>query len=330
MAQDDELSQMAEIAKAALRQYDFPDPVTVKLVNLSENATYKVDDSASGRRWALRVHRPGYHSQNAIASEIAWQVELRRNHVVATPIPVKGTNGDFIQVIGHDGVVEPRRVVLYEWEDGREPDVSKDLSASFEMLGAVAAKMHQHTKSWKLPVGFERFTWNFETSLGNSPHWGRWQDGMAVDPPKQRLFGDAVELIRRRLESYGQGPSRFGLIHCDLRLANLLIDGEEVKVIDFDDCGFGWYMYDAATPVSFYEHRPEVPELIQSWLKGYRTLSEISAADEDEIPTFIMLRRLLLVAWIGSHHYTDLAKSMGAGYTNDTVNLCESYLANFR
>jgi Ser/Thr protein kinase RdoA (MazF antagonist) len=35
-----------------------------------------------------------------------------------------------------------------------------------------------------------------------------------------------------------------------------------VKVIDFDDCGFGWYMYDAATPVSS-RHEPQVPALIE-------------------------------------------------------------------
>ena len=52
-------------------------------------------------------------------------------------------------------------------------------------------------------------------------------------------------------------------------------------------------------------------------------------ADEREIPTFIMLRRLLLVAWIGSHSATDLAKEMGGPYTEGTVALAESYLSRF-
>ena len=94
----------------------------------------------------------------------------------------------------------------------------------------------------------------------------------------------------------------------------------QVKVIDFDDCGFGWYMYDAATPVSFYEHEPQVPDLIESWKTGYRRVIELPKADEDEIPTFVMLRRLLLVAWIGSHSETDLAKSMGLPYTEGTMD----------
>jgi Ser/Thr protein kinase RdoA (MazF antagonist) len=88
-------------------------------------------------------------------------------------------------------------------------------------------------------------------------------------------------------------------------------------------------MYDAATPVSFYEHEPQVPALIEAWLKGYRSVAPLSAEDEAEIPTFVMLRRLLLVAWIGSHHETDLAQSMGVAYTEGTVGLCEDYLSRF-
>jgi hypothetical protein len=42
-----------------------------------------------------------------------------------------------------------------------------------------------------------------------------------------------------------------------------------------------------------------------------------------------MLRRLLLVAWIGSHSETELAQSMGVDYTQGTVPLCERYLARF-
>jgi Ser/Thr protein kinase RdoA (MazF antagonist) len=194
----------------------------------------------------------------------------------------------------------------------------------------VTAHMHGHAKRWQRPAQFERPTWNFETALaGANPHWGRWQDGMGVDSEKQELFGRTVATIGKRLAAYGSGPERFGLIHCDLRLANLLLDGENVKVIDFDDCGFSWFMYDAATPVSFYEHEPQVPDLIEAWKQGYRRVAALGKADEAEIPTFVMLRRLLLVAWIGSHAETDLAKSMGLDYTEQTSALCEKYLISF-
>ena len=54
-----------------------------------------------------------------------------------------------------------------------------------------------------------------------------------------------------------------------MRLANLLVDGDRVTLIDFDDCGFGWFVYDFAAAISFYEDRPNVAALRESWIAGY-------------------------------------------------------------
>lgn len=329
LSQAEQLDALAELAQLATQNYALPGGLTVKFVNLSENATFQIT-APDGRRWALRLHRPGYHTRTAIASELAWLQDLRSKRVIITPAPVPGRDGELIQTAHHPKMDAPRFAVLSEWETGAEPLVEADLSKPFEALGEVTARMHQHARSWQRPKWFTRPTWNFETALGETaPHWGRWRDGMGVDAEKAALFGRTVAVIGDRLAHYGQGPARFGLIHCDLRLANLLIDEAAVKVIDFDDCGFSWFMYDAATPVSFYEHEPQVPDLIESWKVGYRRVAAISPADEAEIPTFVMLRRILLVAWIGSHSETSLAQSMGLGYTDGTVGLCDRYLSAF-
>jgi len=329
LPQERQLECLGELAGAALAGYGIEAAVPPRLVNVSENATYHVRDADTGREYALRVHREGYHTRDAIASELAWLQALRRDGVVATPVPLPGLDGELIQMIGHTAMARPRHVVLFEWEEGREPSETEHLVEKFAVLGETSARMHKHSEDWRPPAGFERFTWDFDTSLGARPHWGRWADGMGVDKATARLFGRAVDLIGERLERFGKAPERFGLIHCDMRLANLLIDGETVKVIDFDDCGFSWRLYDAAAAVSFFEHEPHVPELLHSWIAGYRKVLPLSAEEEAEMETFVMLRRMLLVAWIGSHSDTDLAKAMGVSYTGQTAPMCEAYLTKF-
>jgi Ser/Thr protein kinase RdoA (MazF antagonist) len=56
-------------------------------------------------------------------------------------------------------------------------------------------------------------------------------------------------------------------------------------------------------------------------------VAPLSAEDEAELPTFIMLRRLLLVAWIGSHSSTATAQAMGEEYTATSCRLAENYMS---
>ncbi len=322
------LEAVSELAQsAALSRYDLPPGVSLTLINHSENTTFRVD-APDGQRWALRVHREGYHSHAAIASELCWLMELRNAGTVITPRPVKGRDGELIQVVSHPAFAVPRHVVLSEWEGGIEPTMQHELTGPFETLGRISAAMHLQARSWKRPAGFHRLTWDFESSLGDTaPHWGRWRDGIGVTPEITHLFQRSVDCIARRLLAYGKAPARFGLVHGDTRLANLLVDGDTIKLLDFDDSGFSWFMYDAATPFSFHETDARLPALLEAWKEGYRKVSALDQEDEQEIPTFIMLRRLLLVAWVGSHAETDLAASLGAQYTWDTCGLCENYLS---
>lgn len=326
LTHDELLQRLQTVAERAVARFGLPRDVTVKLINVSENATYRVEDGDSQRKWALRVHREGYHSRTAIASELVWLAALR-DEGIATPTAVRGLDGEFIQTLAVNGLAGPRNVVLFLWENGAEPDRTD--VAGFEMLGETAARMHAQVRHWQRPPWFERHTWDFETSLGDRPHWGRWQNGMGMTPAAMEAFSATVGLIGARLHHFGKSPDRFNLVHGDMRLANLLMDGSTVKVIDFDDSGFSWLLYDCATTVSFFEHAPEVPDLLKAWVRGYRRVGTLSADEENEIETFVMLRRLLLVAWIGSHSETELAQSMGVSYTQDSIPLCERYLSRF-
>ena len=81
--------------------------------------------------------------------------------------------------------------------------------------------------AWQRPSWFTRHSWDFETSLGESARIGAAGATAWASTRRRRSCSAAPStLIGKRLAAFGQGPDRFGLIHCDLRLANLLIDGE--------------------------------------------------------------------------------------------------------
>ena len=162
--------------------------------------------------------------------------------------------------------------------------------------------------------------------LGTRPLWGDWRAGLGLRDPERQLLKRVADALAQRIRAYGEPGHRFGLVHADLRLANLLVDGPRLGIIDFDDCGFSWFFYDFAAAVSFMEHEPIVDDLQKAWLEGYRQIAPVSKADEDMLPVFVMLRRMLLTAWIASHSDTETARRLGTEYTDGTVAMGERFL----
>jgi Ser/Thr protein kinase RdoA (MazF antagonist) len=333
----DVMDRVRGCARDALAAYGGHPGASVELLNVSENATFLVSDPDTGSS-VLRVHRLGYHTEQEIASELAWMDALRAEAGVRTPRVLPAADGRLVVTVPEPGGAAPstaRHCVRFEFLPGTEPGGSGDDPAldpvlagvHFAELGEITARMHRHAREWSRPAWFTRFHWDYAAAFGDQARWGRWQDGIGVGPSERRILTRLDDVLRARLRAFGSGPDRYGLVHADTRLANLLVHDGSVSVIDFDDSGFSWYLYDLGTTVSFFEHEPVVPALVDSWLEGYQKAGRLSAEDRAEIWTFIMFRRLLLVAWIGSHRAVDIAAELGAGYTQGSCDLAESYLS---
>lgn len=285
------------------------------LINLSENHTYRIDAPAGTA--VLRLHRPGYQTLASIESELAWLQALAHDTDLPVVRPLLGRDGRLVQPMAG------RHAVLFAFEAGREPVAGS--AGLFRTLGAFAAKAHLHVTGWRPPAAFSRPTWSAATMLDPGGLWGDWRQAPGVPPVRPTL--DAVsETLHRHLAAYGQSPDRFGLIHADMRLANLLVDGPRHVLLDFDDCGFGWFMYDLAAALSFIDAGQDVPILQQAWLDGYAALRPLTAADLAIIPAMILLRRMVLLAWIGTHGETLLAQSHASRFAADTAMLGKIWL----
>lgn len=328
LSEADRKFHLADVARRALAHWGLAERTPLTLLNISENATYRVDCVERDAPLILRVHRTGYHSVNAVRTELAWMTALQEEAGVRTPQAIAADDGEMIKIIESPAFDEQRMVVMFAFIEGAEPDESA-LLEPFSRLGAIAARMHRHSRGWRRPAYFERLVWDYPGTLGENGNWGRWQDGLGLDDAARVVLGEMDKLICKRLKRFGTGPERFGLIHADLRLANLLETDNDTRVIDFDDAGLGWFLYDVATALSFMEGRDDVDELIAAWVGGYRREATLSDEEIAEIPTFLMLRRLAIIAWIGSHSETDLARELGVPFTAASVPLARHYIEKF-
>ena len=324
---EETMEHLALLANEALGLWDLPTGSKARLINVSENETFLVE-APDGFKSILRIHREDYHTETAIACEHAWSRSLNEEGGVKTPDILPGRNGSTIQSATSTALGQKRYLAMFEFVEGSEPDQQDDLTGGFEELGEIAAKTHLHSIDWERPEPFERLVWDLDTVFGKEATWGNWRDGPNIGRRTRQVLEQVEATVIERLTQYGRGTDRFGLIHADMRLANLLITKGETRLIDFDDCGLGWLMYDFAAGISFMEDDPRIPELKQAWVRGYRSVRPLSEEDEAEITTFVMMRRLALLAWIGSHSEVDIAKELAPTFAPVSEDLGRDYLAS--
>jgi Ser/Thr protein kinase RdoA (MazF antagonist) len=325
MSRIPDLAPLHRLAQRALHLWDMPETARVTLLNVAENLTYLVTKPDGGKA-VLRLHRAGYHSKRAIECELAWLDALKQENIIEVPGYFTGCDGAAVQWCQNQLVPEGRYFVLFEFIEGQAPDEANDLTQGFENLGNIAARCHAHAQQWRRPADFQRLTWDTNAVFGATPTWGDWRDAPGVDAEVRIVLERLEVVIITRLEQFGKTPDRYNLIHADMRLANLLVSPAGTRVIDFDDCGFGWFMYDFAAAISFIEDNPRVPDLKAAWLRGYRKVRLLDATQEAEIDTMIMLRRMALLAWIGSHMEAPEPQALANGFAATTARLAQNYL----
>jgi Ser/Thr protein kinase RdoA (MazF antagonist) len=307
---------MSDLLARALPVYGLAPDTPRTLVNRSENETWRAGDLI------LRLHRPGYHTKPEIASELAWLAALQTVPGLRVVRPVAGLQGPVTEIDG-------RFIAGFLPIAGTELQPGDDLAAWFEPLGEVTARLHLHARSWTPPPGFSRKRWDVDTILGTRPHWGDWRQAPGLDAEATAIIGRATGLLARKLRAYGTGPEVFGLIHADLRLANLMVDAGGLWAIDFDDCGFGWWVYDLAAALSFIETDPRLPDLVARWCAGYGRVAPLPARDRAMIPALVLLRRIVLTAWLASRADSDTSAALGGpAYTLGTARLAEEFLTD--
>lgn len=301
--------------------YGFEEDMQMKLMKYSENLTYKLFSEGTGEKYVLRVFRPGYHKEEEMIGELTWIHKLSLDTDIKTADVILGLNGNFVQTA--DGFY----IAVFEFIEGHEiTEIAADkLYFYMEKIGEIAAKLHKHVTNWKESGDLIRFSWDLKDIIGRDGRWGHYSNMKSLPPSDISCYDDASRIIRYRLEKFGRTRDRYGLFHSDLNIHNILInDDDEIYILDFDDCGYGWFLYDIATAVMEYFDE-ELDCVLSAILKGYEKVRKLSEEEKEEIPTFIIARKILRIGWIASHSDNDTVKAISPSYFEKTALLAKEY-----
>ena len=171
------------------------------LRTLRDRENHVFEMIAPSGRAALRLHRAGYQSPDAIRSELWWCAELARAGL-AIPTALPALDGSMLVALP-DG----RHASAMAWIEG---EALGEAAAPFSLpmpqvldlyhaLGSLLARVHRTTDALTLPEGFTRPRWDLEGLVGDSPLWGRFWEHPVATPDQRRMLTRARDLLRERL-----------------------------------------------------------------------------------------------------------------------------------
>lgn len=289
-------------ALAALAAFPV-DPAGLALVSTSENITFRVVDRRDGAAYVLRLHRPGYHTLEELVAERVW-IRALGDAGIGVPIPVPTRDGRDYALVDVPATGERRHAGLARWTEGdllsevlgRTPD-DDAVTRHFGRLGAIAGAIHAQSAAWRPPASFRRHVLDVDGLIGDAPFWGPFWEHAALSAGERSALLRARDVMRGALRRNGRDPATFSLIHADMHPGNVLVHGERLTVIDFDDCAFGWHQYEIAVALVHYETAPNFAAIERAFIDGYRARRAISDAALALVPMFRLIRGMVQIGW---------------------------------
>jgi len=304
-----------ELAQKALLRWSLAGS-DIELIKYRENAVFKVTTD-TGSQYALRLHRPGYHSDIELRSELLW-IQALKESGFDVPDVIPSISGELLESVEIEEIHQVYQVDLFAWVDGEQlgsleeglGDEKVKVAANFFTIGEMAAQLHNQSSAWVAGKEFHRHSWDLEGLIGEEPFWGRFWELEALNASQVEMLQAVREKARAELQAFGVSVRNFSLIHADFVPENLLVDGDIVRLIDFDDAGFGWHLFELATALYFIQDDPGYELAKQSLIEGYRSKRELPDSDLKLLDLFLAMRGVTYLGWVQSRQETETAQEL--------------------
>lgn len=259
----------------------------VRLVGQRENAVYEM--ATPQGRAALRLHRRGYQGAAAIAAEQWWMQALAAAGL-PVPEPLATPGGGMLVTLSTGQMASAVR-----WLDGEHlGENGKPFNAPLPVvlarhraLGALVAQVHAVTDGLAMPADWARPVRDGDGLVGEAPVWGRFWDHPAASAEDRAVLLRARDALRERLPGFGPVAP----IHADVLRENVLVSGDRLSLIDFDDCGTGYRLFDLGTVMVQNLYEPARDAIRDALIEGYGT------ADAAGVELMALARCCASVGW---------------------------------
>lgn len=299
------------------------------LMKYRENAVFRIT-LEGGQFAALRLHRPGYHDETSLRSELHFMAALKLGGLdVPSPVPTSRRQS-LVRLPANRHFAEQHADVV-SWIDGAPLGQSGvPLSHSAEMqadiffrTGQGMATMHELADAWEPPERFRRPAWDAEGLVGEKPLWGRFWDCRGLSSESTIALSALRNELRRALANAESQSLDYGLIHADLVRENIFLTGAEnnVAFIDFDDAGHGFRLFDLATTLLKNRNEPAYPAIEQALISGYRSRRSLSDVALASLPLFMLLRSLTYIGWLAERPELPDAAERLSRYVNESLEM---------
>ena len=284
------------------------------MISHGENTVFAVDapntalgkpkcERYSSSRFILRIHRANYLSIDAIESELSWLQFLSQEAQFPVPDPIPTLEGKLCTLIEIQGVPEPRVCSLTRWLNGNSLLDNQTSNESqfrqIESVGRLLGQLHDHAEHLPILENFTRPRWNWNGLFGDMA--GYSNDGARVweltPQPYRNLFENISKKFHKTVALLKADTRNFGLIHGDFWAGNLLIHKDEIGIIDFADCGFGYWIYDIARFLNDYIYEPNFSLYLDKLLHGYTQVRPLPEEQLSHINTFIAAQYAAYGLW---------------------------------
>lgn len=270
-------------------------------LRLENNAVFRVETrgmSDGTSSYALRIHRPGYRSAAQTRSELRYLQALTRDTGLAVPEPVPTREGDVVATVTLDGSSEPRHCDVLTWIEGAPRRPGEGLGAAGAgRIGAFLARIHAYSERFAPPPGFDLPRWDADGLLTPRSPFDPGDLGASFSPEDRAALESLHRRVRAVFGALGDRPDEFGIIHADFILGNCLFRGHNLRVVDFDDCGYGYFLYDMAPMLGNLRDFDLEGTLARAFLAGYRSVRSLPTKHKAHLDLVIAVRDGASALW---------------------------------